>query len=50
MGKALAKFGAIAWIVGLSVTLAGCGFQPVYSTQGSGIGPVTIAAIEGRTG
>jgi LPS-assembly lipoprotein len=50
MGKALAKFGAIAWIFGLSVTLAGCGFQPVYSTQGSGIGPVTIAAIEGRTG
>ena len=50
MGKALAKFGAIAWIFGLSVAIAGCGFQPVYSTQGSGIGPVTIAAIDGRTG
>ncbi len=50
MGKDLAKFGAIAWLVGLSVALASCGFQPVYSTQGSGIGPVTIAAIEGRTG
>ncbi len=50
MGKALAKFGAIAWMFGLCAGLAACGFQPVYSTQGSGIGPVTIAAIEGRTG
>jgi len=37
-------------MIGLSALLAGCGFQPVYSMQGSGIGPVTIAAIEGRTG
>jgi hypothetical protein len=50
MGKALAKFSGIAWMLGLSVTLAGCGFQPVYSTKGSGIGPVTIAPIGGRTG
>lgn len=50
MGKALAKFGALAWMVGFSAILAGCGFQPVYSTQGSGIGPVTVAAIDGRTG
>ncbi|WP_085341277.1 LPS assembly lipoprotein LptE [Aquidulcibacter paucihalophilus] len=50
MDKALAKLGVLVCIVGLSAMLAGCGFQPVYSTQGSGIGPVTIAAIEGRTG
>jgi hypothetical protein len=30
--------------------LAGCGFQPVYSTRGSGIGPVSITTIDGRTG
>ena len=50
MGKALAKFGTIAWMFGLCAGLTACGFQPVYSTRGSGIGPVTIAAIEGRTG
>jgi LPS-assembly lipoprotein len=50
MGEALAKIGALAWILGLLAALAGCGFQPVYSTQGSGIGAVTIVAIEGRTG
>ena len=50
MDKALAKLGVLVCMVGLSAMLAGCGFQPVYSTQGSGIGPVTIAAIEGRTG
>ena len=50
MGKAMAKFGALVWMFGVSAVVAGCGFQPVYSTQGSGIGPVTIAAIEGRTG
>ncbi|AMS30201.1 MAG TPA: hypothetical protein DIU09_10860 [Hyphomonadaceae bacterium] len=50
MGNALAKFGTTAWMVALTVALAGCGFQPVYSTQGSGIGPVTVAAIDGRTG
>lgn len=50
MDKALAKLGVLVSMVGLSAMLAGCGFQPVYNTQGSGIGPVTIAAIEGRTG
>lgn len=50
MGKALAKLGVLAFMVGLSTIVAGCGFQPVYNTQGSGIGPVSIAAIEGRTG
>lgn len=50
MDKALAKLGVRVCMVGLSAMLVGCGFQPVYSTQGSGIGPVTIAAIEGRTG
>jgi hypothetical protein len=30
--------------------VAGCGFQPVYSQQGRGIGPVQVALIDGRTG
>jgi LPS-assembly lipoprotein len=30
--------------------LSACGFQPVYSAQGSGVGPVAVAEIEGRTG
>jgi LPS-assembly lipoprotein len=36
--------------LGAATLLAGCGFRPVYDTQGSGIGPVVIGAVEGRTG
>ncbi|MCU0881628.1 MAG: hypothetical protein MUF14_03050 [Hyphomonadaceae bacterium] len=30
--------------------VAGCGFQPVYSASGVGIGQVSVPEIEGRTG
>ena len=29
---------------------AGCGFSPVYSTGGSGVGPLTVTQIDGRAG
>ncbi|GBF56688.1 LPS-assembly lipoprotein LptE [Candidatus Phycosocius bacilliformis] len=41
---------AIAAVSALTLLLVGCGFQPVYRTSGSGIGPVNIAPIEGRIG
>ena len=43
---------AIALITGTGLTglVAGCGFSPVYDLDGRGIGPVSIALIEGRTG
>jgi LPS-assembly lipoprotein len=34
----------------LTLLLAGCGFAPVYSSGGSGVGPVSIAQIDGRAG
>jgi LPS-assembly lipoprotein len=37
-------------VVAGSGLLAGCGFQPVYSPDGRGIGPVQVALIDGRTG
>jgi LPS-assembly lipoprotein len=37
-------------LVGCAMILAGCGFQPVYSTNGSGVGPVSIEQIDGRVG
>lgn len=38
-------------LAGLMATmLAACGFQPVYDTAGSGLGPMEIGEIEGRTG
>jgi LPS-assembly lipoprotein len=40
------QFGALAILLGGS----GCGFTPVYSTSGSGIGPLTISQIDGRAG
>jgi LPS-assembly lipoprotein len=36
--------------LGLATLVAGCGFQPVYDTQGSGVGPVSVSEIPGRTG
>jgi LPS-assembly lipoprotein len=33
-----------------ALLLASCGFQPVYAPQGTGVGQVTVAQIEGRTG
>jgi LPS-assembly lipoprotein len=41
-----ARVGALVLVVALS----GCGFSPVYSTTGSGVGPISIAQIEGRAG
>jgi LPS-assembly lipoprotein len=40
------QFGALAILLGVS----GCGFSPVYSTSGSGIGPLVISQIDGRVG
>lgn len=41
-----------AWVIGLSLALAGCGFQPMYAPPGGGaaIGPVQIAQIDGKAG
>lgn len=36
--------------VGMTSFVGGCGFAPVYSQNGSGLGKVDIAPIEGRTG
>lgn len=49
----LAKFvrtGFVIMAVSACLVISGCGFSPVYSTNGSGIGPLTIAQIEGRSG
>jgi LPS-assembly lipoprotein len=45
----LTKF-ARGGFVALVLVAAGCGFTPVYSTGGSGLGPLAIAQIEGRAG
>jgi LPS-assembly lipoprotein len=37
-------------VLGLAVAVSGCGFSPVYSTNGSGVGPVSVAQIDGRAG
>jgi LPS-assembly lipoprotein len=37
-------------IAALALTLTGCGFSPVYSTGGSGVGPITVDQIDGRFG
>jgi LPS-assembly lipoprotein len=42
----LACGGALA----LTLMLSACGFAPVYSTNGSSVGPVSIAQIDGRAG
>lgn len=50
---ALASFvrgGLVTVALAACVVTSGCGFSPVYSTNGSGIGPVTISQIEGRSG
>jgi LPS-assembly lipoprotein len=41
-----------ALIAGLTLLLAGCGFQPMYAAPGGGpaIGPVQIAEIDGKAG
>jgi LPS-assembly lipoprotein len=41
-----------ALIVGMTLALAGCGFQPLYAPPGGGaaIGPVHVAEIEGGAG
>jgi LPS-assembly lipoprotein len=36
--------------LGLALAAGACGFRPVYDSQGSGIGPVSVSEIEGRTG
>jgi LPS-assembly lipoprotein len=33
-----------------SMGVGGCGFSPVYNTNGVGLGPVDVQIIEGRTG
>jgi LPS-assembly lipoprotein len=54
MGRALgvfrAKWRTLLLTLAFAAGLAACGFQPVYSTRGSGIGPVSITTIDGRTG
>lgn len=37
-------------LLGGPLAASGCGFQPVYSPSGRGIGPVDVALIDGRTG
>lgn len=37
-------------IVTTTLMLSGCGFTPVYSTSGSGLGPLNVAQIDGRAG
>ncbi len=37
-------------LVALALAVSGCGFTPVYSTGGSGVGPLTVAQIDGRGG
>ncbi len=39
-----------ASVVALTLAAAGCGFSPIYSTSGSGLGPLNIAQIDGRAG
>jgi LPS-assembly lipoprotein len=34
----------------LVLLVSGCGFSPVYSTNGAGVGPVSISEIDGRAG
>jgi LPS-assembly lipoprotein len=54
MGRAVgiirAKQAALILTLAMITALTGCGFQPVYSTRGSGIGPIEITTIDGRTG
>ena len=54
MGRAVgiirAKHAALVLTLAVITALAGCGFQPVYSTRGSGIGPIEVTTIDGRTG
>ena len=42
----LLHIGAVAF----AFMAAGCGFSPVYSTNGSGVGPLTVVQIDGRAG
>lgn len=37
-------------ILALTLLATACGFSPVYSTNGAGIGPVSISEIDGRAG
>jgi LPS-assembly lipoprotein len=37
-------------VLACALFASGCGFSPVYSTGGSGVGPVVISEIEGRSG
>lgn len=39
-----------AGVIALALVASGCGFSPVYSTAGSGVGPVSVAQIDGRAG
>ena len=40
----------IAFLSSCFLLLSGCGFTPVYGVNGSGVGPLEIAPIEGRVG
>ena len=37
-------------LICLTSAVSACGFSPVYSTSGSGVGPLTVAQIDGRGG
>jgi LPS-assembly lipoprotein len=39
-----------AAVLGFVLMAGGCGFSPVYSTNGAGIGPIAIGEIDGRAG
>ncbi len=39
-----------ASVLSFVLMASGCGFSPVYGINGAGIGPVTIAQIDGRAG
>jgi LPS-assembly lipoprotein len=41
---------ALGLVAVLGFSAGGCGFSPVYSTSGVGLGPVEVPVIEGRTG
>jgi LPS-assembly lipoprotein len=41
---------ALGLVAVFGLSAGGCGFSPVYSTSGMGLGPVEVQMIDGRTG
>jgi LPS-assembly lipoprotein len=47
--RAFSKLGLVTVLL-VGSLVSGCGFAPVYGTNGSGVGPLVIAQIDGRAG